>query len=83
MTDPRQRVRPRPPAGGHAMDDRERVLARRRLALIVLAALVPVTLVLAIVTGSMVLLILNLITDVLIAVYVALLLQIKQAQGIR
>ena len=79
MTDPRQRVRARP--GELAAGERERVLARRRLALVVLVALVPVTLVVAIVTGSMALLIVNLVADVLIAIYVALLLQIKQSQG--
>ena len=63
------------------MGERERVLARRRLALIVLVALVPVTLILAIVTGSMMLLVVNLAADLLIAVYVAMLLQIKQSQG--
>lgn len=81
MTDPRRRVAPRAPAAGYGMGDRERVLARRRLALIVLVALVPVTLVLAIVTGSMMLLVVNLVADLLIALYVAMLLQIKQAQG--
>ena len=43
MTDPRQRTGPAPGAGGFAMDgERESVLARRRLALIVLVAAVPV-----------------------------------------
>ena len=81
MTDRRQRVAPRQPAGGYGDSERERVLARRRMALIVLAALVPVTLVAAIVTGSVLLLAVNLVTDLLIALYVAMLLQIKQAQG--
>lgn len=82
MTDRTQRVAPRPPAGGYGYTgERERVLARRRLALIVLVALVPVTLVAAILTGSFMLLIVNLVADVLIAFYVAMLLQIKQSQG--
>jgi hypothetical protein len=81
MTDPRQRVAARPPSAGPVMDEREQVLARRRLTLIILILLVPVTLVAAIVTGSTVVLVLNLLADVLIAVYVAMLLQIKQTQG--
>lgn len=81
MTDPRQSVRPQRSPQGYDRAERERILARRRLALIVLIALVPVTLVAAIITGSMVLLIVNLVADLLIAVYVAMLLQIKQTQG--
>jgi hypothetical protein len=63
------------------MGEREHVLARRRLALMALGALVPVTLVIAIITGSLMFLVINLIADVLIAGYVAMLLQIKQGQG--
>jgi hypothetical protein len=51
------------------------------MALIVLVALVPVTLIAAIITGSVLLLAVNLVADLLIALYVAMLLQIKQAQG--
>lgn len=80
MTDPRQRAASRPPSAGYAMGERERVLARRRMALIALVVLVPITLVAAIVTGSMLILVVNLVADVLIAVYVAMLLQIKQTQ---
>lgn len=83
MTDRTQRVAPRAPAAGYGVDDRERVLARRRMALIVLVVLVPITLVAAIVMGSFPLLIVNLVADVLIALYVAMLLQIKQTQGSR
>lgn len=81
MTDPRQPTRRQPDGPPEAMGERERVLARRRMALVILVALVPITLVAAIVTGSIVLLIVNLVADLLIAVYVTLLLQIKQAQA--
>jgi hypothetical protein len=81
MTDPRQRTASAPAAEGFAMTgDRDNVLARRRLALIVLVAAVPITLVAAIITGSTMFLIINLVVDLLIAGYVAMLLQIKQAQ---
>jgi len=80
MTDPRQR---RVAAGPAMPGGRDRVLARRRLALIVLMAAVPATLIAAILTGSTLFLIVNLVFDVLIAGYVALLLQIKQAQDRR
>ena len=85
MTDPRQRA---PAAAARTAltgmsDERERVLARRRLALVVLAAAVPITLVAAILTGSTTFLIVNLVFDVLIAGYVAMLLQIKQSQEAR
>ena len=79
MTDPRQRHPSARPTEG--LDDRRRLLARRRMALILLVALVPVTLVAAITTGSTVLLIVNLVCDVLLAGYVAMLLQIKQSQN--
>lgn len=81
MTDPRQRARSQTAGGSAAMGERERVLARRRMALVILIALVPITLVAAIVTGSTVVLVANLVADLLIAVYVTLLLQIKQSQA--
>ncbi len=84
MTDPRQRNRPAVSTSDLAMaGERERVLARRRLALIVLVAAAPLTLAAAIFTGSTMFLIINLVFDLLIAGYVALLLQIKQAQDDR
>ncbi len=82
MTDPRRRA-PTPEARTALTglnDERERVLARRRLALVVLAAAVPISLVAAILTGSTTFLIVNLVFDLLIAGYVAMLLQIKQSQ---
>lgn len=60
---------------------REQILVRRRNALLILGGLVVVTLVLAIVTGSVVVLLLNLVADVGLAVYVAYLLQLKQGRG--
>lgn len=63
--------------------ERERVLARRRLALVALVAAVPITLAAALVTGSTAFLIVNLVFDLLIAGYVAVLLQIKQGQDVR
>lgn len=81
MTDPRQRTRTASAPSGSAMTGaRESVLARRRLALIALIAAVPITLAAAIFTGSTMFLIINLVFDLLIAGYVAMLLQIKQAQ---
>jgi len=81
MTDPRQRTRSQASTDGLAMSgERDRVLARRRLALIGLAAAVPVTLGVAIFTGSIMFLFINLVFDLLIGGYVAMLLQIKQAQ---
>ena len=80
MTDPRQRARPPASGGFGAAGQRDSVLARRRIALIVLVAAVPVTLIAAIITGSTMFLIINLVFDLLIAGYVAMLLQIKQAQ---
>jgi hypothetical protein len=72
-------VRPSPP--GPAEEVRRRVLARRKYALIALGAAALVTLVGAIVTGSFPLLIATLVFDVLLAAYVASLLQIKQRKG--
>ncbi len=63
--------------------ERDRLLARRRLALVALMAAVPITLIAAILTGSTLFLLINLVVDVLIAGYVALLLQIKQTQDKR
>lgn len=84
MTDPRQRTRAASPPGGAAMAGaRESVLARRRLALIALVTAVPITLGVAIFTGSTMFLIINLVFDLLIAGYVAMLLQIKQGQDSR
>lgn len=65
------------PLGGH----REQVLARRRIALIVLGVAVVGTLVAAIITGSWPVLAISLIVDVALAAYVAILLQIKQRKG--
>ena len=82
MTDPRQRTASAP-AGPAMPGERDIVLARRRLALIVLVAAVPITLAAAIVTGSTMFLIINLAVDLLIAGYVGMLLQIKQTQDRR
>jgi hypothetical protein len=54
------------------------VLARRRFALIALAAGAVLTLIGAVVTGSMIMLIVTLAFDVMLALYVAILLQVKQ-----
>jgi archaellum biogenesis protein FlaJ (TadC family) len=62
---------------------RDQVLARRRIALLALGAAVPVTLILAIVTGSIPLLIVNIAVGMALAGYIALLLQIKQSQQVR
>ena len=78
MTDPRQR-RPAAPQSG----ERDRILARRRLTLIGLIVAVPVTLLAAIVTGSTLFLLITLVVDIVVAGYVALLLQIKQSQDRR
>ena len=72
---------PRPAAPtGMAGVQRQRVLARRRLALVTLGALAILTLAIAIITGSTPILILSLIIDVLLAGYIAILLQIKQGR---
>jgi len=60
---------------------RRQVLARRRLALIALMVLAIGTLVGAVLTGSYWLLALTLILDAVLAVYVAVLLSIKQDQA--
>jgi hypothetical protein len=59
---------------------RDQVLARRRMALIALGLAVPITLALALYTGSTIFLIVNLLVDILLAGYIAMLLQIKQTQ---
>jgi hypothetical protein len=59
---------------------REQVLARRRFGLIILGVLVPVTLGLALYTGSTLFLIVTLVVDVFLAGYIAILLSIKQRQ---
>lgn len=61
--------------------DRERVLARRRRILVALVATVIVTLIGAIATGNVQLLLLNLLIDAGLVWYVVMLLQIKARQG--
>jgi hypothetical protein len=70
----------RPARARGPVTHKDQVLARRRLALIGLGTLVPVTLVAALVTGSRLLLIINVIVDLVVGGYVAMLLQIKQTQ---
>jgi hypothetical protein len=60
---------------------RAQVLARRRTALIVLGVAVIGTLAAAIITGSWPVLAVSLVVDVVLAAYVAILLQIKQGKG--
>ena len=60
---------------------RRQVLARRRLALIALMVVAVGTLVGAVLTGSYVLLAITLACDVMLAVYIAVLLQIKRQQA--
>jgi len=72
----------RPTTRSHGpVTHREQVLQRRRVALMSLAILMPVTLVAALVTGSKMLLIANLVIDVIIGGYIAVLLRIKQTQA--
>jgi hypothetical protein len=68
------------PANFNAPADSTRadILAKRRRALVALIAVVVVTLVLAIATASLLMLFFNLLADVMLAAYVAVLLQIKQ-----
>ncbi len=61
---------------------REQVLGRRRMTLIGLSLAVPITLALALFTGSTVLLFVNLVFDVILAGFIAMLLQIKQTQQV-
>lgn len=83
MTQPRRPSPPRrgvAPGGGPAPTPREQVLARRRMALLALGAAVPITLILAIVMNSVPLLVVNIVAGLVLAGFVAMLLQIKQAQ---
>ncbi len=61
---------------------RRAILIRRRNAIALLAVLAVATLAAAIVTGSVALLAVNLMVDVLLAVYVGLLAQVKQRAGL-
>ena len=76
---PRQ-MRSRSERGGPTA--RQQVLARRRMTLIALVVAVPLTLGAALYTGSTVLLFLNLFVDVVLAGFIAMLLQIKQTQQV-
>jgi hypothetical protein len=67
-----------PPPRATAADVRARVLARRKMALIVLGLTVVATLAGAVLTGSTLLLGATLVADVVLAGYVAMLLTIKQ-----
>jgi fatty acid desaturase len=60
---------------------RRQVLARRRLALVILMVLAVGTLVGAVITGRYLLLALTLAIDVMLAVYIAVLLQITRHQA--
>jgi len=60
---------------------RRQVLARRRLALVILMVAAVGTLVWAVLSGSYCLLALTLTLDVMLAVYVAVLLSVKQRQA--
>lgn len=73
--------RPAPPTGMPGVD-RQQVLARRRIALVTLGVLAVLTLAVAIITGATPILILSLIVDVLLAGYIAILLQIKQGRPV-
>jgi hypothetical protein len=76
---PRQ-MRSRAERGGPTA--RQQVLARRRMTLIALGFAVPLTLGAALFTGSTVLLFVNLFVDVILAGFIAMLLQIKQTQQV-
>jgi hypothetical protein len=71
-----------PATRGGSADVRQKVLARRRYALIALGLGAVVSLIGAIVTGSFPLLIVTLLFDVALAAYVAILLQIKQRKQV-
>jgi len=60
---------------------RRQVLTRRKLALVALALAALGTLVGAVMTGSVALLAITLVCDLLLAVYIAVLLQIKRRQA--
>ncbi len=66
-----------------AAAQRRRVLARRRRTLIGLVAAAMTSLGIAIVTGSLVLLGINLVVDMALAAYIAMLLQIKEHAIVR
>ena len=66
------------PGAIEALEHRRRVLARRKLALVVLVGLAVVLLAGAIITGSYPLLVASIVVDLALAGYVAMLLQIKQ-----
>ncbi len=66
-----------------AAAQRRRVLARRRRTLIALVAAAMASLGGAIVTGSLVVLGVNLVVDMALAAYIAMLLQIKEHAGAR
>jgi uncharacterized membrane protein YfcA len=70
-----------PRSTGMSALQRERVLARRRTALVLLMIAAVGTLVAAVVTGSLAWLGITLFVDVALAVYIAVLLQIKQHQA--
>lgn len=76
---PRQ-MRSRAERGGPTA--RQQVLGRRRMTLIALGLAVPITLGAALFTGSTILLFVNLVFDVILAGFIAMLLQIKQAQQV-
>ena len=76
---PRQMRTPAPRGG---TTTRQQVLSRRRMTLILLVLAVPVTLALALYTGSTILLFVNLVFDVILAGFIAMLLQIKQSQQV-
>ena len=61
---------------------RQQVLGRRRMTLLALGLAVPITLGAALFTGSTILLFVNLVFDVILAGFIAMLLQIKQAQQV-
>ena len=67
--------------GTEAALHRQRVLTRRKMALIALAGLAVGLLVAAVLTGSWALLIATLVVDVMLATYIAILLQIKQRKA--
>ncbi len=66
-----------------AAAQRRRVLARRRRTLIGLVAAAMASLGIAIVTGSLILLGINLVVDMALAAYIAMLLQIKEHAIVR
>lgn len=78
-------VTSRPPARSaqarQAAEHRARILARRKTALLALGVAVVGTLAAAILTGSWPILVISLVVDVLLAAYVAILLQVKQRKA--